>query len=109
MPHRCLAEHADRAAVLPGCQHIEPCTWKTLVCLRQVHVALQQEAEALGRPAPGLEAAFTLELCAGIIDKKKSLQEIAAEEVGFRSCHLAAHAIIWHEHGWDSCCAGHAS
>jgi len=44
-------------------------------------VSMQREAETLGRPSPGPEAAFTYELCAGIIDKDTSLQEIAADEV----------------------------
>lgn len=64
----------------------------SLLIVRQfrppVYVALQQEAEKLGKPSPGLEAAFTYELTAGIIDKETSLQEIAADEVleecGFR-------------------------
>ncbi len=41
---------------------------------------------ALGRsegPPPPLEVGFTHELCAGIIDKDKPLEEIAAEEVGW--------------------------
>ena len=33
-----------------------------------------------GQPAPPLSVGFTYELCAGIVDKKKSLQQIAAEE-----------------------------
>lgn len=47
----------------------------------QVYVALQQEAEEAGLPPPGPEAAFTYELCAGLVDKSSSLQQIAAEEV----------------------------
>lgn len=39
-------------------------------------------AEAAGDPAPPLSVGFTYELCAGIIDKEKSLAHIAAEEVG---------------------------
>lgn len=42
--------------------------------------AMKQNAEA-GLPAPPLSVGFTYELCAGIIDKSKSLQQIAAEEV----------------------------
>lgn len=38
-------------------------------------------AQEEGQPEPPLSVGFTYELCAGIIDKKKSLQEIAAEEV----------------------------
>ena len=34
-------------------------------------------------PPPPIEVGFTHELCAGIIDKDKPLEEIAAEEVGW--------------------------
>lgn len=44
-------------------------------------MALQREAEEAGLPPPGPEAAFTYELCAGLVDKSSSLQQIAAEEV----------------------------
>lgn len=53
-----------------------------------VYISLQQEAEQQHKSPPGKEAAFTYELCAGIIDKFTSLEEIAADEVleetGFR-------------------------
>jgi len=58
---------------------------KALLIVRQfrppVYVALQREAEEAGLPPPGPEAAFTYELCAGLVDKSSSLQQIAAEEV----------------------------
>ena len=38
-------------------------------------------AEEAGEPKPPLSVGFTYELCAGIVDKKKSLAQIAAEEV----------------------------
>lgn len=58
---------------------------KALLLVRQfrpaVYVALQKEAEKSGKPPPNLEAGFTYELCAGIVDKSASLEQIAAEEV----------------------------
>lgn len=58
----------------------------------QVYVALQKEAEESGLPLPGLEAAFTYELCAGIVDKSSSLQQIAADEVHWSLCCRLAEA-----------------
>ena len=46
-------------------------------------MSLRHEAESLGKPLPALAAAFTYELCAGIIDKDKSIEEVASEEVGW--------------------------
>ena len=40
------------------------------------------EAQAEGRGPPPLSVGFTYELTAGIIDKTKSNEEIAKEEVG---------------------------
>lgn len=51
-----------------------------MVCLQAYASALKQ-TEGEGLPAPPLSVGFTYELCAGIIDKSKSLQQIAAEEV----------------------------
>ena len=45
-------------------------------------MSLRREAESQGKPPPALAAAFTYELCAGIIDKDKSIEEVASEEVG---------------------------
>lgn len=62
---RGLAGPASAAAVLP-----------------QVYAACLAEAEAAGQPPPPLSAGFTLELCAGLVDKTKSLEQIVKEEVG---------------------------
>ena len=51
-----------------------------------MYVALQKEAEESGLTLPGPEAAFTYELCAGIVDKSSSLQQIAADEVHCPLC-----------------------
>ena len=40
-----------------------------------------RQAAEDGLPQPPLSAGFTYELCAGIIDKSKSLEDIAREEV----------------------------
>ncbi len=47
---------------------------------QQVYAALCREARKSGEPAPPLWRAFTYELCAGLVDKAKSLPQIAAEE-----------------------------
>jgi hypothetical protein len=49
--------------------------------LLQVYAWSMLEAESAGKPPPPLSSAFTHEICAGIIDKEKSLEEITAEEV----------------------------
>ncbi|KXZ46854.1 hypothetical protein GPECTOR_40g588 [Gonium pectorale] len=53
-----------------------------------VYATLLREAEAAGKPKPPFSAAFTYELCAGLIDKSKSNAEICQEEIleecGFR-------------------------
>ena len=54
----------------------------TLASGMQVYMSLRLEAQMLGQPPPDLAAAFTYELCAGIIDKDRSIEEIASEEVG---------------------------
>ena len=46
----------------------------------QVYTALCREAQEGGKPAPPLWRGFTYELCACLVDKAKSLPEIAAEE-----------------------------
>ncbi len=46
----------------------------------QVYAALCREAHEGGKPAPPMWRGFTYELCAGLVDKAKSLPEIAAEE-----------------------------
>jgi UDP-sugar diphosphatase len=57
----------------------------SLLLVRQfrpaVYASRWMEAQAEGRPQPPLSAGFTFELCAGIIDKTKSLEDIAREEV----------------------------
>lgn len=56
-----------------------------LLLVRQFRPAVYafhaSEAAAEGRPGPPLEAGFTLELCAGLVDKAKSLEQIAREEI----------------------------
>ena len=47
----------------------------------QAYASALKQTEGEGSPAPPLSVGFTYELCAGIIDKSKSLQQIAAEEV----------------------------
>ncbi|KAK9821465.1 hypothetical protein WJX81_005867 [Elliptochloris bilobata] len=46
-----------------------------------VYAALCRDAAEGGEPAPPLWRGFTYELCAGLVDKAKTLPEIAAEEV----------------------------
>ncbi|CAL8470972.1 g10514 [Coccomyxa elongata] len=57
----------------------------SLLMVRQfrpaVYASRWKEAREEGRPQPPLSAGFTFELCAGIIDKSKSLEDIAREEV----------------------------
>ena len=53
--------------------------------LQQVYASRWRQATEDGRPQPPLSAGFTYELCAGIIDKSKSLEDIAREEVAL--CH----------------------
>ena len=43
-------------------------------------MSLHLEARLRGDPPPPLAAAFSYELCAGILDKDKSIQETASEE-----------------------------
>ncbi|KAF6263726.1 NUDIX hydrolase domain-like protein [Scenedesmus sp. NREL 46B-D3] len=40
-----------------------------------------REAAADSKPAPGRAAGFTIELCAGLVDKAKSLPQIVVEEI----------------------------
>ncbi len=47
----------------------------------QAYASAMMLAEEAGEAEPPLSVGFTYELCAGIIDKKKSLAQIAAEEV----------------------------
>jgi hypothetical protein len=49
--------------------------------MQQVYASRWRQATEDGRPQPPLSAGFTYELCAGIIDKSKSLEDIAREEV----------------------------
>ena len=49
---------------------------------------------------PALEACFGHELCAGLIDKEKSLAEIASEEVG-RTALLCVHQTFRQLHVLD--------
>ena len=54
----------------------------TIVILpEQVYASRWRQAREDGLPQPPLSAGFTYELCAGIIDKSKSLEDIAREEV----------------------------
>lgn len=46
-----------------------------------VCASVLRRAEANGKPSPQLDAGFTYELCAGLVDKNKSLVEIAQEEI----------------------------
>lgn len=46
-----------------------------------VYARLLRQAEASGDPTPPFEKGFTYELCAGLVDKEKSLAEIAHEEI----------------------------
>ena len=48
----------------------------------QVYASRWMEAQAQGQGPPPLSVGFTYELTAGIIDKTKSNEEIAKEEVG---------------------------
>ena len=61
-------------------------------------MSLRLEAQLQGKPPPPLSAAFTYELCAGILDKEKSIQEVASEEVGWAQTsywlRFAAHAVF---------------
>lgn len=47
----------------------------------QVYASQWRDAVEAGKPQPPLSAGFTYELCAGIVDKSKSLEDIAREEV----------------------------
>ena len=47
----------------------------------QVYASRWMEAHAEGKGPPPLSVGFTYELTAGIVDKSKSLAEIAKEEV----------------------------
>lgn len=49
--------------------------------LAQVYAAQLREARQGDQPDPPLSVGFSHELCAGIIDKNKPLQQIAQEEV----------------------------
>ena len=52
------------------------------LCCPQAYASALKQAQDEGQSDPPISVGFTYELCAGIIDKKKSLQQIAAEEVG---------------------------
>lgn len=52
------------------------------------------EAQAEGLPPPPLSAGFTYELCAGLLDKAKTKEQIVKEEVGTAPA------------GWDCNCGG---
>ena len=47
----------------------------------QAYATAMKQTEEEGHPAPPLSVGFTYELCAGIVDKNQSLEQIAAEEV----------------------------
>ncbi len=63
-------------------------------------MSLRREAQLLGKPPLALAAAFTYELCAGIIDKDKSIEEVASEEVGCPSS--CAQSILLLRDKWVS-------
>lgn len=46
-----------------------------------MYATLCTEAAEKGQPKPPLSVGFCYELCAGLVDKNKSLEEIAREEV----------------------------
>ena len=52
------------------------------------------EAKAEGQGPPPLSVGFTYELTAGIVDKSKSLAEIAKEEVCSPACVSHATALL---------------
>lgn len=58
---------------------------RSLIIVRQfrpaVYARLQRQAMNNGQPPPPLSAGFTYELCAGIVDKDKTLVEICKEEI----------------------------
>lgn len=67
----------------------------------QAYASAMKQHEAEGLPAPPLTVGFTYELCAGIIDKNKSLQQIAAEEVRHHpqpspSLEMFSCSSLWH-------------
>lgn len=46
-----------------------------------LYAALLRKSIQESSPPPALAAGFTCELCAGLVDKEKSLQQIAKEEI----------------------------
>eukprot|EP00210_Caulerpa_lentillifera_P009053 g8640.t1 len=56
-----------------------------LILVRQfrpaVYARILRQAEENGQPVPPFNVGFTYELCAGLVDKNKSLLEIAREEI----------------------------
>ena len=57
------------------------CSCDCCVACLQAYASALKQTEGEGLPAPPLSVGFTYELCAGIVDKSKRLQQIAAEEV----------------------------
>ena len=66
----------------------------------QVYASRWMEAQAEGQEPPPLSVGFTYELTAGIVDKSKSLAEIAKEEVCNYTCVSDATAPL--SHSYDS-------
>lgn len=80
--HICAA-HQKHSICLHSLSSAASCQcWMTMRnrCL-QVYATHLREAQANGRSDPPLSVGFCHELCAGIIDKEKSLEEISHEEV----------------------------
>ncbi|KAG2482692.1 hypothetical protein HYH03_018398 [Edaphochlamys debaryana] len=74
-----VESHASVGVVL---YHRELGAWLIVRQFRPaVYATLLREAAVAGAPAPDFEAAFTYELCAGLIDKAKSNVEICKEEI----------------------------
>ena len=63
----------------------------------QLYMSLQLEARLRREPQPPLAAAFSYELCAGILDKDRSVQETASEEVRHvrAQLHGGTNALPW--------------
>lgn len=59
-------------------RQFRPAVYATLAA---TEAASSSSSSAPPPPPPPLHAAFTYELCAGLCDKEKSMQEIAAEEI----------------------------
>ena len=61
----------------------------------QVYATKWRLAKEEGLPQPPLSAGFTYELCAGIVDKNKSLEAIAQEEVTLTEPQMLESLAFW--------------